>query len=109
MSSNLNILELRYENKVHTDQKEILKILKKEKIFNWLIDSTISDATIEIKNKTLIWHNGVYTDGEWEYGIFKDGQFYGEWVNGIWEKGYFNSDIYNEVQISRGVFSLEAK
>ena len=42
--------ELKFNNKVFTHPKEILEILESEK-FYWLIDSTISDAIIEIKNK----------------------------------------------------------
>ena len=51
--------ELKFNNKVFTHPKEILEILESEK-FYWLIDSTISDAIIEIKNNTLIWHDGNF-------------------------------------------------
>ena len=53
-----------------------LKVLKEEK-FYWLIDSELDSAIIEIKNHTLIWHEGIYKFGNWKYGIFKKGGFYG--------------------------------
>ena len=81
--------ELKFNNKVFTHPKEILEILESEK-FYWLIDSTISDAIIEIKNNTLIWHDGNFLSGNWHYGIFTNGEFYGTWENGIWEGGQFN-------------------
>lgn len=84
----MGILELKYNNKTLTTQSAILKILKEEK-FYWLIDSELDSAIIEIKNHTLIWHEGIYKFGNWKYGIFKKGGFYGTWENGIWEDGTF--------------------
>ena len=83
--------ELKFGNKTFTNPKEILEILESEK-FYWLIDSTISDAIIEIKNNTLIWHEGNFLSGNLRYGIFTKGEFYGVWENGIWEGGQFNGD-----------------
>ena len=57
--------------------------------FYWLIDSELENAEIEIKNKTLIWYNGQYITGNWPFGIFKNGDFYGNFINGIWEGGNF--------------------
>lgn len=80
--------ELKYNNKIYTNLNEINNILIKEKFF-WLIDSEIEDVEIEIKNKTLIWNKGNFYTGDWYYGIFKNGNFYGVWENGVWENGNF--------------------
>jgi hypothetical protein len=84
----MDVIELRYNEKSYTNKKQILQILESEK-FYWLIDSEVDGAIIEIKNNTLIWHEGIYMTGNWKYGIFKNGGFYGKWENGIWEDGYF--------------------
>ena len=84
----MNFLELKYEDKTYTNQKQIIGILKKEGFF-WLIDSEVDDAIIEIKKGTLVWHEGIYMSGDWYYGVFKNGGFYGNWENGIWENGYY--------------------
>jgi hypothetical protein len=84
----MGIEELKYNGKVITTKSDILKILK-ENSLNWLIDSETEDAIIEIVNKTLIWHSGIFKYGKWKYGIFKNGGFYGTWENGIWENGIF--------------------
>lgn len=78
-----------YGDKLIKSQREIETILKSEK-FYWLIDSEIENAELEIKNNTLIWHNGVFYFGNWFYGIFKNGVFNGIWENGIFENGVFN-------------------
>jgi hypothetical protein len=87
----MGILELRINDKTYTHPKEILKILESEKLY-WLIDSEVDDAKIEISNHTIIWHEGIFMNGNWKYGIFKNGGFYGKWENGIWEDGYFNGN-----------------
>lgn len=87
----MNFTELKFNDKVYTNPKQILSILESEK-FYWLIDAEVSDAVIEIKNNTLIWHNGIFMSGNWHYGIFKNGDFYGNWENGIFEGGYFNGN-----------------
>jgi hypothetical protein len=84
----MGIIELKYSNKTITTKSQILKVLKEEKLY-WLIDSEVESAIIEIKNNTVIWHGGNYIFGNWNYGIFKDGEFNGIWENGIWENGQF--------------------
>lgn len=84
----MRYLELNYREKTYTINNEIHDILLKEG-FYWLIDSEIENAKLEIKNNTLIWENGSFYTGEWHYGIFKNGSFYGNWKNGIWERGNF--------------------
>ncbi len=84
----MDFLELKYNNKTYTNRREIIDILKSLK-FYWLIDSEVVDASIEVKNNTVIWHDGIFMSGNWPYGIFLNGYFYGNWDNGIWEKGFF--------------------
>lgn len=96
----MNFLELIYGGEKYTNQREILNILRKENFF-WLIDSEVSDAIIEIKNNTLIWHNGTYLSGDWYYGIFKRGNFFGNWQNGIFEHGYFSGKWNSGIDLSK--------
>lgn len=81
-----------------TNQKEIIDILE-VKGFDWLIDSEIEDAIIEIKKETLIWHGGDYFTGNWDYGIFKSGNFYGTFVNGIFEGGNFKGKFLSGIKV----------
>ena len=80
--------ELKYGNKTYTVESQIDKILENQK-FYWLLDSEIENAVLEIKKDTLIWHDGDFLSGNWHYGIFKSGDFYGIWQNGIFEGGNF--------------------
>jgi hypothetical protein len=96
----MNFLELIYGGKTWTNQKDILKILKQERLY-WLIDSEVSEAIIEIKNNTLLWHSGSYLSGDWHYGIFKNGHFFGNWLNGIFEHGYFNGNWNSGIDLSK--------
>lgn len=96
----MGFLELKYDNQTITNQREIVKILKKE-AFYWLIDSEVSDAIIEIKNNTLIWYDGTYLSGDWYYGIFKNGNFFGNWENGIFENGQFNGNWNSGINLSK--------
>ncbi len=95
----MDFLELRYEDKTYTTKNQILEILLKEKLY-WLIDSEIDQAIIEIKKNTLIWHEGIYMSGNWHYGIFKNGGFYGTWENGIWENGFFNGEWISGIKLN---------
>jgi hypothetical protein len=81
--------ELKCSGKTYTSEKEIVKVLK-EKGFNWLINSELEKAELEIKNDTLIWHGGDFQFGKWKYGIFKDGTFSGTWESGIFEPSQAN-------------------
>ena len=84
----MRYLELISNGKSYTGTRQINEILENQN-FHWLIDSEIEGAKIEIKNSTLIWHDGDYLSGNWYYGIFKGGNFYGKWENGIFENGNF--------------------
>jgi hypothetical protein len=80
--------ELIIDEKSIKSQNQIDSILKSKK-FYWLIDSEIENAQIEIKNDTLIWNSGDFYSGDWHYGIFKGGNFWGNFINGIFENGNF--------------------
>ena len=95
----MNILELKYKGKTYTTKNQIIKILNQLEFF-WLIDSEVTDAVIEIENNTVIWHEGVFMAGNWHYGIFKNGGFYGVWENGIWEGGYFDGKWISGIKLN---------
>lgn len=80
--------ELTFGGKTITNQTKINQVLSENNFF-WLIDSEVEEAKIEIKNGTLIWHEGDFFGGNWHYGIFKSGNFWGNWENGIFEGGNF--------------------
>ena len=84
----MRYFELIYGGKTYTNTKQINDILEKERLF-WLLDSEFEGAKIEIKNGTVIWHDGDYLSGNWHYGIFKSGNFFGNFQNGIFENGNF--------------------
>lgn len=79
---------LTIDDKTYTNQRIIENKLEDFK-FYWVIDAELEDAEIEIKNNTLIWHNGIWFHGKWEFGIFMNGEFHGVWDNGIFEEGKF--------------------
>jgi hypothetical protein len=96
----MNFLELKYKDKTYTNQIDILFILKSEN-FYWLVDSEVSNAIIEIKKKTIIWHSGSFLVGNWYYGIFKGGDFFGTWENGIFESGNFKGRWLSGVDLTK--------
>ena len=94
---------MRFSELIYNDEKiysnyKINQILEKEKL-QWLIDSEIEEAKIEIKNKTLIWHNGYFFFGDWHYGIFKGGEFHGNFENGILEGGNFYGNFVSGIKL----------
>ena len=96
----MEFLELKFEGKNYTNPREIINILKKEG-FYWLVDSEVDKAIIEIKKNTLIWHEGIFMSGDWYYGIFKNGGFYGNWEDGIFEDGYFDGDWKGGINLKK--------
>ena len=80
-----------------------LNITKKNEEFYWIIDSEIENAKLEIKNKTLIWNDGNFYNGNWYYGIFKQGDFYGVWENGIWENGNFYGKWESGINLTQDI------
>lgn len=93
----MRFLELQYNGEIITQNNKILKILEKEQL-QWLIDSEVEQAKIEIKNKTLIWHDGYFL-GNWHYGIFKGGEFHGNFENGIIEGGDFKGNFVSGIKL----------
>ena len=89
--------ELLYNGNKIVNPNTILNILEKNQ-FHWLIDSECEDAKIEIRNNTLIWHDGSYYSGNWYYGIFKGGNFYGTFENGILEGGNFKGKFISGIK-----------
>jgi hypothetical protein len=83
--------ELLIDNMSIKSQSKIEDLLISQK-FYWLVDSEIEDAKIEIKKNTIIWHSGNFYSGEWKFGVFKNGNFYGNWKNGIFEGGNFKGN-----------------
>jgi hypothetical protein len=81
--------ELKVGEKILTNSMNIEEELTKHNM-QWLINSEIENAVVEIKNNTLIWKNGTFFAGNWYYGIWQDGNFHGTWENGIWENGHFD-------------------
>jgi hypothetical protein len=96
----MNFLELRHNGNIYNNNNDILKILDSEG-FYWLIDSEVNDAIIEINNNTIIWHGGIFMSGDWYYGIFKNGKFFGKWENGIFEHGHFNGEWISGIDLSK--------
>lgn len=91
----MRFLSLKYNDEVYTNEYKIYEILIKEN-FNWLIDSMVEKAIIEIKNNTLIWYDG-YFNGNWHYGIFKGGEFHGRFENGIFEGGNLRGEFVSGI------------
>ena len=88
--------EVVYNGTPVTEEHKIVKILQKEG-FYWLIDSETEDACIEIIHNTIIWNSGNFYSGNWHYGIWKDGNFYGRWENGIFENGTFKGKFISGI------------
>lgn len=89
--------ELKIDGKVLTSQSKIDSALESNGFF-WLLDSEIENAEIEIIKNTLIWHNGIFYNGRWNYGIFKEGTFNGVWYSGIFENGIFSGEWRNGIR-----------
>lgn len=83
--------ELQINGEEYTDQRSIESFLKEHK-FYWIIDAEFENAVLEIKNNTIIWHEGDWFNGIWEYGIWISGTFHGKWMNGIFENGEFKGE-----------------
>lgn len=98
----MRYLELLVDGKTHTSEHQIDKILKEKGLF-WLIDSEIEKAKLEIKKNTVIWHSGSFYSGDWHYGIFKNGEFYGNWENGIFENGNFGGKWHSGINLVKDI------
>jgi len=96
--------ELKYNNKVFTEQSEIKEILFKEG-FQWFLDCEMEDVRIEISKKHLIFNSGTFFNGTWKYGVFRDGVWkYGTWEGGVWWNGKWYDGIWKSGHIYDGKF-----
>ena len=68
----MRYIELLTDGKSIKSQVKIDSILKSKNL-NWVIDSEIENAVIELKNNTINWING----------IFEGGKFMGNWKSGV--------------------------
>jgi hypothetical protein len=91
------IKSLKIGDKVIRGDKKALDILY-DRGFYWLIDSEFENADIEIVKDTIIWNSGEYYNGNWIYGIFKDGKFFGNFINGIFEGGEFSGKFISGIK-----------
>lgn len=89
----------KYRDKSYIDESKITKILI-ENGLSWLVDSEFFSADIEILNNTIIWNDGIFLSGDWNYGIFKNGEFYGKWNGGIFERGLFRGNWIDGINLS---------
>ena len=64
------------------------------------ISGTVKNATFELKDDTIIWHNGIWEYGSWYKGTWEDGVWtkgtweYGTWKNGVWFSGMWRHGIW---------------
>ena len=94
----MRYLELLFEGKTYTSESKIDQILDQND-FNWLIDAEIENSKLEIKKNTLIWHEGTFYSGDWNYGIFKDGKLLSKKyslnsLDEYYEPGVYKLEIY---------------
>ncbi len=95
---------LNYNSQNILRESEINKILSNNNL-DWLLNAEFEEAEIEVKNKTLIWHNGNWYAGDFEYGIWIDGNFYGgSFINGIWQNGEFYDGTFESGIWKNGKF-----
>jgi hypothetical protein len=96
--------ELKHDGKVYTEQWKIDEILIKNK-FNWLVNSEIKNARLEIFQDTLIWNAGIWYNGDWYFGVWRDGEWrYGTWQNGVWYNGVWRNGTFKSGIIYKGKF-----
>ncbi len=91
--------QLIINNKIFYNDIEISKILN-DIGFNWLVNSETEMADIEVINNTIIWKDGNFYTGNWEYGIWENGNFWGIWENGIWKDGNFKGKFISGIDYS---------
>ncbi len=98
--------KFKYNNEEIININEINDILDVD--FEWFNFCEFEEAEISVKNKTIIWENGIFYNGKihyiiWQNGIFKNGIFEnGIWENGIFENGEFISGVWNDGEIKGG-------
>ena len=96
--------ELRYEDKLYSEQSEIDRLLIKNK-FDWFLDCEVENCRLEITKNTLVFNSGTFFNGTWVYGVFRDGQWlYGTWEGGVWYNGTWRGGIFKNGLIFGGRF-----
>lgn len=88
----MNWSSLKTESDILTHNNEIVNWIKSNEKWHWLLDAQVDNAVIEIKNNTLIWKDGIWYSGDFLYGIWENGTFWGRWINGLWINGKFNGE-----------------
>ncbi len=97
-------LELKYNNKVITNSKQIEEFLYHSP-FTWLLECEVDDVKLEIDNNILYWKSGIFYWGHWQWGVFDGGEFRsGTWYGGILRNGVFYGIFKNGV-IKGGEFT----
>lgn len=92
----MRYISFKYGDKLITNENKINKILIDNDL-GWLIDCEFEQADIEIKKKTIIWNSGTFFNGDWRYGIFRSGKFYGRFLNGIFEDGEMRGELISGI------------
>jgi len=96
--------ELKYDTKTYTEQWKIDEILI-ENGFKWLVNAEIENARLEILKDTLVWNAGIWYNGSWEFGVFRDGEWkYGTWEGGVWYNGKWKDGTFKAGIIYNGIF-----
>lgn len=96
--------ELKYDGQTYEEQWKIDEILIKNK-FNWMVNSEIKNARLEIFNDTLVWNGGTWYAGEWYFGVWRDGLWKsGTWENGVWYNGKWENGTFKSGIIFKGIF-----
>lgn len=95
---NQRFSELKVYNKEIKNNKEIETYLSNT-IFYWLLDCEVDNVKLEIIDDILYWNNGIFYYGNWEWGVFNNGEFKS---GGIWNGGIFYDGTFEGKWI-RGV------
>ena len=93
----MRFLKLKIGDKEFRKDSEIINQLLNNNL-DWLLKQELENASIEIKNETLIWHDGYFL-GDWYYGIFKGGEFHGRFINGIFENGQMKGKFLSGIKL----------
>ena len=102
--SNIRIKELKYNGKTYTRKFEIDEILIDNGL-NWVLDCELENARIEIVKDTLVFNAGIFYNGIWEYGVFRDGDVRNiTFQNGVIYNGTFKKCIIEKGIIFGGTF-----
>jgi hypothetical protein len=100
--------EFTYNGNRITNSFKINEILRES--FSWLLTCEFENVKIEIKNSTLIWLDGVWYNGDFNFGIWENGEFRGgNFINGIIIDGNFKGGVIESAIIKGGYVSENVK